>query len=127
MVRRNGRPCPSGPAAAEAHTTINNIVSIKGRKLVERIAWRRAGKQLGQAEAIASEHATASSAARVDAQADPLIQKANEQFEAKGRKPLDEHRAFPRGLSFDTLASALEIHGTEARNHNWPRRRPRRS
>ena len=43
-----------------------------------------------------------------------MIQKANEQFEAKGRKPLDERRAFPRGLSFDTLASALEIHGTQA-------------
>ena len=34
-------------AAAEAHTTITNIVSIKGRKFVEKIAWRRAGKQIG--------------------------------------------------------------------------------
>ena len=101
-------------AAAQTHSTINNIVSIKGRKFVERIAWRRAGKQLSQAEAIASEHAAARLGARVDAQADPLIQKSNEQFEAKGRKPLDERRAFPRGLSFDTLASALEIHGAEA-------------
>ena len=101
-------------AAAQAHTTINNIVSIKGRKFVEKIAWRRAGKQLCEAEAIASEHAACRLGARVDAQADPLIQKANEQFEAKVRKPLDERRAFPRALSFDTLASALEIHGTEA-------------
>ena len=30
------------------------------------------------------------------------------------RTPLDERRAFPRGLSFDTLAAALEIHGTQA-------------
>ena len=101
-------------AAAEAHTTINNIVSIKGRKFVEKIAWRRAGQQIGQAEAIAGQHATCRLGARVDTQADPSIQKANEQFEAKARKPLDEHRAFPRGLSFDTLASALEIHGVEA-------------
>ena len=85
-------------AAAQTHTTINNIVSIKGRKLVERIAWRRAGKQLGEAEAIASQHAASRLGARVDAQADPSIQKANEQFEAKGRKPLDERRAFPRVL-----------------------------
>ena len=101
-------------AAAQAHTTINNIVSIKGRKLVERIAWRKAGKQLGQAEAIASQHATCRLGARVDAQADPSIQKANEQFAEKVRKPLDERRGFPRGLSFDTLATALEIHGAEA-------------
>ncbi len=101
-------------AAAENHTTINDIVSIKGRALVERIAWRRAGKQICQAEAIAGEHAACRLGARVDAQADPSIQKSNEQFEAKGRKPLDERRAFPRGLSFDTLATALEIHGAEA-------------
>ena len=101
-------------AAAQVHTTINDIVSIKGRKLVERIAWRRAGKQLGQAEAIAGGHATCRLGARVDAQADPMIQKANEQFEAKGRKPLDERRGFPRALSFDTLVTALEIHGAEA-------------
>ncbi len=50
----------------------------------------------------------------VDAEADPLIQKSNEQFEAKARKPLDERRAFPRELSFDTLAAALDIHGTQA-------------
>ena len=87
-------------AAAQTHSTINNIVSIKGRKFVEKIAWRRAGKQLCEAEAIAGQHAAARLGARVDAQADPLIQKANEQFEAKGRKPLDERRAFPRGLSF---------------------------
>jgi len=101
-------------AAADAHSTINSIVSIKGRRLVERIAWRRAGKQLGQAEAIASQHATSRLSARVDAQADPLIQKANEQYEAKGRKPLGERRAFPDALSFDTLATSLEIHGAQA-------------
>ena len=49
-------------AAAQTHSTINNIVSIKGRKFVEKIAWRRAGKQLGEAEAIAGEHAAADSA-----------------------------------------------------------------
>ena len=87
-------------AAAQTHSTINNIVSIKGRKFVEKIAWRRAGKQLGQAEAIASEHAASRLGARVDAEADPLIQKANEQFEAKARKPLDERRAFPARIEF---------------------------
>ena len=101
-------------AAAQTHSTITNIVSIKGRKFVEKIAWRRAGKQLGEAEAIASQHAASRLGARVDAQADPMLQKANEQFEAKGRTPLDERRAFPRVLSFDTLAAALEIHGTQA-------------
>jgi len=101
-------------ATAQVHTTINDIVSIKGRKFVEKIAWRKAGKQLGKAEAIASQHAASKLGARVDSQADPMIQKGNEQFEAKGRKPLDERRAFPRTLNFETLAAALEIRGVGA-------------
>jgi hypothetical protein len=101
-------------AAAEVHTTINDIVSIKGRRFVEKIAWRRAGKQLGEAEAIAGQHAAGRLSARVDLQADPLLQKANENFEVKLRKPLEERRAFSQALSFDTIAGALEIHGTQA-------------
>ncbi len=61
----------SARTAADAQTTITNIVSIKGRKMVEKIAWRRACQQLGEAQAIASQHAAARLAVRVDAQADP--------------------------------------------------------
>ena len=104
----------SARTAADAHTTITNIVSIKGRKMVEKIAWRRAGQQLGEAQAIASQHAAARLAVRVDAQADPSLQDANQRYEAKVHKPLDERRAFPQVLNFDTLASALEIHGMAA-------------
>ncbi len=100
---------------AQAQTTITNIVSIKGRQIVERIAWRRAEQQLGEAEAIASQHAAARFAARVDARAEPLLQQANEQYAAKVRGPLEDRRAFPRHLDFTTLASALQISGVTAR------------
>jgi hypothetical protein len=102
-------------AAAQVNTTINDIVSVKGRRFVEKMAWRRAGKQLGEAEAIASGHASYRFGARVDGQAQPRIVDANNQLEGKVRKPLDERRAYPAAFSFDTLAAALEIHGTEAR------------
>jgi hypothetical protein len=101
-------------AAANAQTTINNIVSIRGRKFVEKIAWRRAGQQLGEAQAIASQHAASRLSARVDQQVEPMMQKANEQFMTKLRQPLDERRAFSQAMRFDTLATALEIHGTQA-------------
>ena len=102
------------PAAATAQTctNINNIVSIKGRQLVEKIAWKRAGKQKGEAEAIASQHATARLGARVNAQADPPVQNANERYQVKVVKPLEERRAFPRALHFATLAAGLEIKAT---------------
>ncbi len=104
----------SAQAAADAHTTINDIASIKGRKLVEQIAWRKACQQKGQAEGIASMHAASKFSRRVDEQADPRIQKANERYEAKVHTPFSERRVFPNALSFDTLATALEIHGTQA-------------
>ena len=99
-------------ASAQACTNINNIVSIKGRKLVERIAWKRAGQQKGEAEAVASQHAAARVGARVNAQADPPVQNANERYQAKVVKPLEERRAFPRALHFATLSSGLEIKAT---------------
>ena len=42
-------------ACAEVHTTIQSICA--NRQIVENIAWRRAGKQKGEAESIASQHA----------------------------------------------------------------------
>ena len=98
-------------ASAQANTSINNIVSIKGRQLVEKIAWRRAGKQKGEAECIAGQHAAGNLGARVNAQADPQVQNANERFEAKVRKPLEARRAYPRALTFSTLATGLQIAG----------------
>ena len=101
-------------ATANANSSINCIVSVKGHKMVERFAWRRAGKQKGQADAIASGHAANKFAARIDSQAEPMIQQANEQLDAKVRQPLQERRLFPAVLRFDSLASVLEIHGLEA-------------
>jgi hypothetical protein len=97
--------------SAQTCTSINNIVSIKGRRMVENIAWRRAGKQKAEAEAIAGQHAQYRLAARVDAQADPQIADANKRFETKLRAPLDERRAFPQSLKFSTPPSALAIDG----------------
>ena len=128
VAGRSGGARPRGRDRGEAQTTITNIVSIKGRKLVERIAWRRAGQQLGEAEAIASQHAAARFAARVEAQAAPALEQANEQYAAKVRGPLEDRRAFPRSLSFATLASALQISGvTPPLRRNWQRPLRRRN
>ena len=101
------------PAAATAQTctNINNIVSIKGRALVEKIAWKRAGKQKGEAEAIASQHAAAR-VERASMLSDPPVQNANERYQAKVVKPLEERRAFPRALHFATQPAGLEIKAT---------------
>ncbi|MCE9524785.1 MAG: hypothetical protein K8R36_01875, partial [Planctomycetales bacterium] len=54
------------PAAASCATN-SNIYSIAAKcRLIEKVAWKRAGQQQGQAESIASEHA----AVRVQGQMD---------------------------------------------------------
>ena len=83
-------------AVAQTCTTIDNIVSIKGRRIVENIAWRRAGKQKGEAEAIAGQHASARLDARINAQAAPSVAQANERFQTKVKSPLEERRAYPQ-------------------------------
>ncbi len=98
-------------AVAQTCTTIDNIVSIKGRRIVENIAWRRAGKQKGEAEAIAGQHASARLDARIDAQAAPSVAQANERFQTKVKSPLEERRAYPQVLTFSTLPWAVAIDG----------------
>ena len=106
----------SHPAAANAatHTTINDISAVKGGQLVEHIAWKRAGQQQGEAEAIASEHARSLAAQRVDQQADEMLQKANQDYQNKFRSPLGERSAFPQTLRFSTTTDTFSVLALEA-------------
>lgn len=103
------------PAAASADTdsTIHSIEDFKGRALVERFAWRRAGKQQDEADAIASQHAQQRVSRRVDEQAAPAIEQANADYQAKVRSPLDERLAFPRQMGFATVPDFIHITGWE--------------
>jgi len=99
------------PAAsqAEVSTSINDIVSNKGRALVERLAWRRAMKQKAQAEYIAARHAEERFNERMDKQADELIAQANNDLQKKFRRPLLERRLFPELFRFQTTKDALYV------------------
>ena len=63
----DGLSAHAAVANAETHTTIQNIVAK--RQLIERMAWKRAGKQQAEAEQIASQHASWMAGQRVDQQA----------------------------------------------------------
>ena len=56
--------------------------------MIERIAWKRACQQKGEAECIAARHAEQRFNQRMDQQADQSIALANEQTVEKFRKPL---------------------------------------
>jgi hypothetical protein len=104
------------PAAAQAEmtTTINAIVSNKGRAAVEKIGWKKATKQKPLAECIAARHAEQQFSERMDQQAAELIARTNSDLEKKLRRPLQQRNLFPEVFRFWTTAEALHVTLLEA-------------
>jgi hypothetical protein len=100
--------CPAR-SNADTQTCINDIRSIKGRKFIERIAWKKAGKQLPKAEAEASRHAECRVNERIDARAAESLDEANANFQKKIRQPLIDHKLLPEELKFATDENAMHV------------------
>jgi hypothetical protein len=101
-------------ANAETSISINDIQSNKGRGLIERFAWRRAGKQQSQAESIASRHAEQRLNERIDNQVAESLEKANKQYIEKYKQPFSERKLFPQLLRFSTTARAISLIALQA-------------
>lgn len=99
----------SHPATAccETNSSINGICAK--RKIIEKIAWKKAGKSQGQAEAIASDHAADRVSAQMDERSATLIADTNREFNDKLRNPLLRRDGFPRKLAFQSQADRLEV------------------
>jgi len=104
------------PASSNAVTctTICDIQSIKGRQFIERIAWKKAGKQLPKAEYVAARHAELRVNERIDERAEKSLGEANENFQKKIRGPLVEHKLFPEDLKFASGQQAIHIRTIQA-------------
>jgi hypothetical protein len=99
---------------ATTATAICNICPVRGGAMVERIAWRRAEGQMGQAQWIAARHAEQRVNAQVDEQAAAALSNANGSFQKKFRQPLLDHKLFPEELRFSTTSDALHVVSLEA-------------
>jgi hypothetical protein len=106
----------SYPSDANAVTNVQicDIRSNKGRAMVERMAWKRAGKQKGTAECIASRHAEERLNARIDQQAADSLDRANDAYLNKLHRPLTERKLFPEQLHFRTSERAISVVGMQA-------------
>jgi hypothetical protein len=108
---------PDGLAALPAssqvttHSTITGITSNRkmGRRFVEKIAWKKAAAQKGQAEAIASAHAQVRINTRVDQQTEDLLTQSNEQYTDKFWGPLNERGLFPEQLQLSSSGQSMKI------------------
>lgn len=101
----------AGASNAVTAVQICDIQSNKGRRLIEKMAWKRAGKQQGQAESIASRHAEARLNERIDNQADESIARANKDYVDKFYRPFTERKLFPQMLRFSTTERAISLVG----------------
>jgi len=101
-------------ACASTHIEIQDIQHCKDRQIIERMAWRKAGKQQCEAESIASSHAQQRLNERVDDQATGPLERANKQYVEKFQRPFTERKLFPQVLRFSTTERALQVIGLQA-------------
>ena len=88
--------------------TNSTIHSICARcNLIEKIAWKKAGQQKGQAEAIGSSHAAGRVAGQMNRQAGEMIAKQNDDYLQKFKFPLLRRGEFPEDLHFSSKNNRL--------------------
>lgn len=106
----------SRPTASDAitRTEITGISSRRGSRLVEKMAWKRACKQKSEAECIASRRTERRINQRIDQQAGESIDRANQAFLERFRRPLLERGLFPRQLRFATTRTDLHVVSLQA-------------
>jgi hypothetical protein len=104
------------PAVSNAETSIciNDIQSRKGRRFIERAAWKRAGKQQACAEYIASRHAEQRLNERIDEQAAESLEKANHDYAKKYHEPFGERKLLPELMHFSSTERAICFVGLQA-------------
>jgi hypothetical protein len=113
-VDEHGLASYPGNSNAVTEVQICDIQSNKGRAMIEKMAWKRAGKQQGEAEAIGSQHAEQRLNERIDRQAAESLDRANEAYVDKFYRPFTERKLFPQSLTFSTTGRAISIVGLQA-------------
>lgn len=96
-------------ASATTQSTVRSLSTRKGRRLIERMAWKRVRKQKCQADWIASRHAEQKVSLRFNQEVDSLIGPANNDLQEKVRQPLLERGLYPASLAFVTGADQLSV------------------
>jgi hypothetical protein len=101
-------------AEADTQTTITRIDLTRGGRTVEKVAWKRACRQKGEAEQIAASHAEDRVTQRVDEQIGQVVRQSNAGYEAKYRRPLIERELFPRQVRTGTTQDTLRVEALQA-------------
>ncbi len=113
-MNADGLSAQPAVSCAEVSAKICDIQSCKGRRMVERMAWKKACKLKPEAECISARHAEQRLNDRIDAQAAESLEKANQKYDDKFHRPFTERKLFPRMLRFSTTQQAFMVTGLQA-------------
>lgn len=93
-------------AACGTRSNINDICANCG--LIERVAWKRAGQQKGQAEWIASQRAAGRVAGQMNAEVGRQLAEANDRYQ-RVRGQLLRRGEFPEDLTFSSTPERIQV------------------
>lgn len=94
-------------ACCSTDSAICDIIAKCG--LIERVAWKKAGRSKSEAEAIGSRHAEERVAERMDQRAVEMLAQARTDFNEKFRWPLVRRGEFPKLMQFATKGGVLSV------------------
>ncbi len=106
-IDANGISSTDSQVSCSTDSKINAITAKSC--LVEKIAWKRAGRSKSSAERVGSQHAEQRVAEGMDERADELLLQASNDYQEKFRKPLLRRDEFPQEMNFRTANGLLEI------------------
>lgn len=96
------------PSKAFCRTSIDIHDIDARRRLIERIAWRRAGRTQGQAEQAAARRTAKRAEAQIEAEAGKPLVELQEEYVEGVYQPLKKHRALP-DARFSTTNEHLQV------------------
>ncbi len=106
-IDASGITAEGAQVQCSTHSTID---AIRARScLIEKIAWKRAGRSKGSAERIGSQHAEQRVAEGMDERANEQLAPARRDFEEKFRNPLLRRDEFPQDLKLRTIGGLLKV------------------
>lgn len=103
---------------AETNSQIHSIAKTGGRfahKLIERIAWKRAGESQGDSERVGARNAAEQLRESFDAELAAAVAEGRASYESKVRTPLVRQGFFPEILHMASTATDLNIAAALAR------------
>jgi hypothetical protein len=107
QMNANGLTAFAARASGATRSKIHSISANHG--FIERMAWKRAGQQKGEAESIASQHAGWRVAAQMDREAGNMIAEQNQRYLDKVRNPLLRRGEFPEDLTFSSTPDRVQV------------------